>query len=293
MKNRTMTTTGSIITTVLEKLKIEYHFVDNSEVVLAVTLAEGFPPHYIIYNILGINSESDTKLCADKAYTYELLSKCIEMPKTQSYLDPNGRYREYRQFSSQEKIVQDIKKNFQLPLIVKKNTGSMGSGVHKCETWEQVASAVASIFCQDSSSYDYVCVVQTAILIRREWRVLMYKGKLQFMYEKDVSAATFKGNLSPLHWEDSTANLVSDEALQQQIQHFLDPVFEQWQLPYGGFDVVEDTTGKLWLIEVNSHPAFAVFLRDNDPEPLKQMYRIMLKDLQTNYQEKASYETNT
>ena len=207
------------------------------------------------------------------------------MPSTKSYLDPAGRYQEYKKFASREEIILDIKNNFELPVIVKKNTGSMGSGVYKCERWSEVELAVAAIFRRDSSSYDYICVVQTALSIQREWRVLMYNGKLQFMYEKDISNATFTGNLSPLHWKDSTARLVVERTLEQKAQDFLEPVFAKWQLPYGGFDVVEDTMGKYWLIEINSHPAFAVFLRDNEAEPLKEMYKRVIADLQKKYQE--------
>ena len=123
-----MTTTGSLFASVLEELRIPYDFVDADEVVLSVLFSHTLPPHYIINNILGVNTEVDTKLCADKAYTYDLLEQVVAMPSTKSYLDPAGRYQEYKKFASQEEIILDIKNNFELPVIVKKKYGLYGFG---------------------------------------------------------------------------------------------------------------------------------------------------------------------
>jgi len=275
-----MTTTGRIITEVLSNLGFIATFVDDDQVVLKINKPHSQKSHYVINNILGVNSESDTKLCADKSYTYNLLKRSVAMPFTKSYLDPSGsRYPEYLQFTSQEKVLEDIKKTFSLPIVVKKNTGSMGSGVYLCKSWDQVEKAVARIFNKESAGYDYICVVQDALKIEKEWRVIMYNGQLQFLYQKDTSNAIFTGNLSPLHWENSKAVLIADTLLNKKIQSFLDPVFTQWQLPYGGFDVVQDAKGKLWLIEINSHPAFTVFLRDNSSDSLRELYKKILTEL--------------
>lgn len=273
-----MTTTGTVLKDVLSELDIPYELVDEDRVVFALQTQAG-KPHFIINNILGINSESDVKLCADKAYTHDILSDVVRMPKTKKYLDPEGPYSAYAQFSSLEAIYDNISSEFELPCVVKKNSGSLGSHVFWCEDAEAVRTAGASIFNKQSRGYDHVLLAQEGIAIKEEWRVVVLHGRIQFMYQKDTVGATFSGNLSPLHWEDSKAVLVSDALLSSEIQAFLDPIFAVWQLPYGGFDVVRDKNGMLWLLEINSHPAFSIFLRDNDAEPLKKVYRKVLREL--------------
>lgn len=272
-----MTTSGTVLAQALQESNIRYSHVDADEVVFAIQL--GGRQHFVVNNILGLNSESDVKICSDKAYTYDLLNDVVAMPHTKKYLDPEGPYASYAEFENLDDIRADIVENFEFPLIIKRNSGSLGSQVFWCENISAVEKAARSIFNRNSHSYDHVLLAQQGVAIATEWRVLMLRGQLQFMYQKDVSQAKFNGNLSPLHWEDSKAILDTDMATQKEIQTFLDPVFSKWQLPYGGFDVVRDTVGKLWLIEVNSHPAFSIFLRDNDAAPLKEMYAKILKEL--------------
>lgn len=272
-----MTTSGTVLSEVLQELDIQYSYIDTDEVVFAIEL--GDKTHFIINNILGLNSESDVKICSDKAYTFDVLRDVVSMPHTKKYLDPDGPYARYAEFEHLDAILADTAENFVFPFIVKKNSGSLGSQVFWCEDAAAVAKAAHSIFNRNSHSYDHVLLAQQGISIATEWRVLMLYGQLEFMYQKDVSQATFSGNLSPLHWDEGRAVLDTDVTTQQEIQQFLNPIFSKWQLPYGGFDVVRDTAGKLWLIEVNSHPAFSIFLRDNEATPLKNMYKKILKEL--------------
>lgn len=256
---------------------MQYEFVDEENVLFKIALPNG-SYHYIINNILGLNSESDVKLCADKAYTYQLLSDVVKMPKTLAFLDPNGPYGASARCDIPG-IFSTISKKFEFPVVIKKNAGSLGSHVFVCKDQLEVKEAVTKIFNRQSSAYDYVVLAQEAIKIKSEWRVLMLHGKLEFMYRKDTSEAIFTGNLSPLHWEGGKAVVETDQALYEEIAAFLSPLFSKWQLPYGGFDVVRDEGGVLWLIEINSHPAFAHFLADCDSAPLKQMYTKIVKEL--------------
>ncbi len=270
-----MTSSGKILKEVLDEQGISYSFVDDHKVVFAINTPRG-GRQYVINNIWGINSASDVKLCADKAYAYDLISDVVAMPRTQAFLDPQSIYAEGVAHQTQADVVTAIRQSFILPVVIKKNSGSLGTHVFLCRSQEAVAQAVQKIFNRQSAAYDHVLIAQEAIDIAVEWRVLMLDGTLQFMYRKDTSMATFTGNLSPLHWEASRAVLETDPVVQAQTQKFLDPMFVVWQLPYGGFDVVRDQAGKLWLIEVNSHPAFAHFLHDCDSQPLKALFRKLL-----------------
>jgi len=51
----------------------------------------------------SLNSEAVSKICKDKSFTYQILSKKINMPKTLDFLDPNvnHQYSYYLEFKSE------------------------------------------------------------------------------------------------------------------------------------------------------------------------------------------------
>lgn len=278
-----MNSLGTVLVSVLTELQIPYKILDREEVVFALDLGRK-KPHYIVNTIMGVNSEFGTKICQDKWYTYQVLKNVVAMPVTYGYLDPAGRYGDIAEFGSIPEIVADIKEKFTAPLIIKANQGSFGYHVFLCTKASDIESFVKTIFDQDNSHYDHVCLAQQHIAIEQEWRVIVYKGEIQFLYEKNTSNAIFHGNLSPLHWEKASADLVTDGELRERIQQFIAPIFETIDLTYTGLDVVKDTAGKFWLIEMNSKPGFSLFIEDNpQAEPVKKLYRTILSDLKNNY----------
>lgn len=231
--------------------------------------------------IAPLNSASVARLCEDKEYFYNYFKSCIDMPKTKGYLNPfhDGAYTEYKHYLDIESIANNIELNFEYPVILKKNRGTWGINVFKCENKNEVITSLLKIYDGNSKYFDYVALSQEYIKIANEYRVLFLEGTLHCAYEKDISEAAFVGNLSRLHWEGAKAKLVSDEAFLDRIKQFCKPLFQGGELRYVGLDIAFDINEKLWLIEANSAPGFEHFVKGCGEELAVEWYKKVLLTL--------------
>ncbi len=264
---------------VCKRLNIDFRFIDNNHNVIQISTGNNL--YYFANWTTPYNKESEAYIFQDKEFTYQLLKDKIRMPRTLGFLDPDieEKRKEYLTASSCEKIVDEIQKNFGLPVIIKKNKGAGGLGVFKCNNKDECLIAVKHVFDKTSKDYDYVVLGQEYIPVVKEYRVVVFKCDIIFSYLKSVENARFAGNLSPLHWEGSKAVLVEDTTSLESFNVFLKPVFSELPIGYAGFDIAEDSTGKLWLLEINSKPAFDFYVRDNGTDKLLLLYEKMLEDL--------------
>ena len=172
------------------------------------------------------------------------------MARTKRYYDPDGKSQKK---VSYDEIFADIHTNFSLPMMIKMNKGSQGKHVYKCDTNEEVETAVRSIFTRDEN-YDFMALAQEFIEIKEEYRVLIYNNEVQFAYLKDNSEAYFTGNISPLHHEGAKAILLSDPQILEELRHFVAKICTRISLHYNGLDIIRNKEGKLMLIELNGMP---------------------------------------
>lgn len=266
-----------------KRLDIPNSFIADDENFLQVNIGDS--RYYFPGASTPFNDGSTSKICRDKEFTYKLLNGVIAMPKSMGFVDPEGPegYRGYAHVSSHEEIIETICSEFGFPVIVKRNSGSQGQHVFLCETQEAVAEAVSKIFEKDGEEpqkYDHVALAQEYITGKKEYRAVIFEKNIILLYEKDITDATFTGNLSPLHWENSKAINVTDEKTIERLQTFTAPIYPLLDLRYGGLDIIEDASGNLSLVELNSRPGFGRFAKDNGSEPLVKMYMKILKALQ-------------
>lgn len=282
----------SVIIALLKKacdqLDLKYVPVDDSGIFLKIFF-EGGGSRLFIANNLGLNSEVVEKICRDKSYSHTLLSEVVRMPKTDTYIDPDPPeiYASFKSFGSTDSIAQEIIKRHggkslvEFPLLLKPNSGSMGINVFKCESNAEVAHAVTTIFDKKSYKYDHVLLAQEYVQVQKEYRVLMYNHKIQFVYQKDNTQKTakFVGNISPLHYANAKAVLVTDLAFISRLQEFIDPIFSHLDLQYAGLDIVVDQAGQLYLLEINSKPGFSYFVKDIGEVEVIKLFKKVLSDL--------------
>jgi hypothetical protein len=225
------------------------------------------------------NSQTAAEISSDKDLTYSLLHEFICMPRSIPFLDFNvqEQYRPYLTANSVAEIMESVEKWFSYPVIVKKNFGSQGKGVFLCNNRSETTEAVSRIFDKTYPEYDYLLLVQRKIDILKEYRVVIFQGKVILCYLKDTSEGLLSDNISPLHWEGSKTIVQTDVDLLNKMQNFVSPIFERIDLQFSGLDVVEDTLGKLFLIELNASPGFNYFLADNPAYMLVNMYTKMLQ----------------
>lgn len=262
-----------------DSLGVQHESVDANGIFLRVIVQH--TPHYFIANEVPFNNQIVAKIIADKGHTHDLLSNVIRMPKTLSFLDPNCRelFKPFVVYKTHQEILEKIMNTFTLPIILKKNSGSQGVNVLRCEGESQALKAMEQIFDQSSIEYDHVMLAQEDITVRREFRVTVFQKEIVLVYEKDFSNAQFMGNLSPLHWEGARATIINDDDLKLQIREFIEPIFESLDLQYGGLDVALDKEGKWYLFEINSKPAYNYLVESNGDEVLVNLYKKMLESL--------------
>ncbi|MGK0173130.1 MAG: glutathione synthase/RimK-type ligase-like ATP-grasp enzyme, partial [Gammaproteobacteria bacterium] len=83
-------------------------------------------------------------------------------------------------------------------------------------------------------------------------------------------------NLSPLHRSGGRAILVRDSNTIEAIDETVGPNLSVYGIRYAGVDVVRDTNGVYWVIELNASPGFDQFVADCGPDALHELFERML-----------------
>jgi len=225
------------------------------------------------------NSDAVSKIAKDKEFTYRILKDVVPMPRTAGFFDPSYDSvpdRPKAAFRSVEEITRSVLDNFSLPVIIKMNSGDRGVNVFLSRSGAEVQNAIGEIFLKQSRHYDYIALAQDYVPPAREFRAVVFRGRVVLLYEKDFSRAKFVGNLSPLHWEGARAVHVADKEAIADFEKLLTPIFSALPVEFSGLDVLEGKDGRRWLLEMNSQPGFFYFVRDNGEEPVVRMYEKIL-----------------
>ncbi len=258
-----------------QNLNIPYEILHTYENLVRIKLDKYY---YFCNYSTPLIEQSVAQIIKDKEYTYSILKDKIKTPKTMGFLSPfcDEKYQKYLKLKTIPHIAHEIENNFQFHVIVKRNSGSGGLNVFLCQNLEEITTALTTIFNINHKNYDYVAVAQEYISIKREYRAIFLDKKLILLYEKDISQATFSGNLSPLHWEGGQAKYINNPKIIAEIESFCQPIFQELNLDYTGLDIVVDQHDQYWFIEANSHPNYDIFTRDNDPKLAVNVFEKML-----------------
>lgn len=271
-----------------KKLSIEYEILHHNQNLVKVIISDRHHTreHYFTNYSTPLIPQSIGEIFKDKQYFYQVFQDVVQMPRTRSFISPycDKKYIEYLEFPSISEIGAEIQRDFNLPVIVKRNRGSGGNNVFKCCDRLEVQNAIETIFNVNFKSYDYIALAQEPINIVKEYRCVCLNQEQIILYEKDISQAEFTGNLSPLHWEGAIAKQVSDRETIKAINKFIRPIFQKMPIIYVGLDIALDDLQNYSLIEANSHPNFDIFIRDNGEEAVIGLFEKILKYLQTQAQ---------
>ncbi len=259
-------------------LGIKSIFFDKNRGVLGIFSSGKNDPLYFIHSSTPFNTEDVVRIARDKDYTRLILGNSIKMPKTLSFLDPNvdEKYAEYVKEKNVKEIVKKIENRIPYPLIIKKNSGEQGQNVFLVKTSTGTRNALAKIFNKKDKLYDHIALAQEYFPNIREYRVIVFKQRIVLIYEKNISEATFSGNLSPLHFRNAKAVLIEDRKIKNRLTRFISPLWQKINLRFGGLDIAEDKEGRFCLFEINTKPSFEYFVRDNGINHLVKMYEEIL-----------------
>ena len=233
--------------------------------------------YYFIVNETPLNSSMAARIAADKAYTHELLHDVIRMPKTEVFIDPNGdeRYEDYMEEDSYREIGNRIAESFELPLIIKKNSGANGIHVFLCSDSESIQKAVKKVFNKKSRHYDHVLLAQQYVKTVKELRAIVLKGEVKLLYEK----ARTRSRTDLQKYDEIPAEIVNDHALLERVQEFIEPIYTKLDLQYGGLDIAIDEHDQLYFFEINTRPGYKYFVKHNGLEPVIELFKEVLENL--------------
>lgn len=203
------------------------------------------------------DNESKYYLLKDKDLTYNLLKKFVLIPRWKAYLDPETKI-------GRRKIVDDVLKNFSMPLCIKMNRGSRKRNVFIAKNEQEVINAVNSIFNKNSRYYDYLLLAQEFIKFVDEFRVICWKGKILLTYKK---------------WKK--AEIVTDEKIINQLQEITKTASKVLEVNFMGCDIALSKDGKYYLFECNKSPMFDAFVKYNGNEKLIEIIKEIFNEIQT------------
>lgn len=246
---------------------IGYESVDENGSVVILHLAQ--KRSVAVNTRLGMLTDAEWDLFRDKYYTYQVFGKDKLFPPTKAYIDPWAIYH-FAKFASKEPLPLIAKKiitEFRLPVMVKRNSGTQAQNVYLCTSFSEVETALHRIYSKQQIEYDHVALAQAYIKPKSEYRIIVFDNQVEFSYYKPHYRTEFGGKIAP--------KLVADN----RFQAFVDRVCQYYPIKYAGLDVVEDQSGRLWLIEVNGSPIYSSFIKANGDELVVQLFRKLMLSL--------------
>lgn len=210
-----------------------------------------------IRSMTPFNSEAIAELCRDKFAIYTMLCSKIPMPDTKAFFDPNGRYPEYAKAKSHQDILTACS-DFLYPRIIKMNSGEQGENVFIVKNSDESLLALENIFNKESQHYDYMALVQEYIEPKRELRVAVAGGEFVFAYDRE-SKEMIEGPLA------------------EKLEGMSKTILGHIDLSWGAIDFIEDGTGDVYLLEVNTRPRFDGFISFDAKNQFKKLFRLGLK----------------
>ncbi|MEL6534491.1 MAG: hypothetical protein AAFQ98_03715 [Bacteroidota bacterium] len=265
------------LTEAASKLGLPYQVHDRNGNL--ITLEVGGHQYLFERNYTSFNTETEARICLDKEHTYQLLHKVIPMPATLGFFDPHQatQYEAYKHQTSVAQMVQVAEEQFGFPQIIKRNRGALGSQVYMAQSAVEAENAFQAIFNREDKDYDYVALAQQFITTEREFRAVFFRGRLLLAYERFAGQRAFKAN----YWQlpEGRSLLVKESALLEQIQGFVKPIFKVFPISWVGVDLLVDSSGGWYLLELNSGPRFQHFIQNHGTAEIVHLYSQVLKEL--------------
>jgi glutathione synthase/RimK-type ligase-like ATP-grasp enzyme len=255
--------------TACERLGIPYFLLDENGNFLSLNV--GGRNFYFANYATPFNTDSVSRICKDKDFSYRLLKTKVAMPDTLAFLDPNSdeKYKGYRKFRTIDEITAEIMKVFGWPVIVKMNSGSRGRNVFLCRAEAEVRAALIEIYDKNSRYYDYVALAEEYLEPAAEFRAVVFRKNVMLCYQTE---SRFPAGASG-GWPDSK------KSAESEILNFVAPVFGVLDLEFGAFDIIQSYDNRLHLIEVNTMPGFDRYVERNGVAPVVEMYCRILKSI--------------
>lgn len=169
--------------------------------------------------------------------------------------------------------LEEIVASLSFPCIVKPVKWSLAKNVSICNSRDDIEKACITIFSDNKKYYPYV-LIQQYIEILHEYRVIVRNGKIILAYEKVKEEIK---NTQKIFQHNSVAKFLEENDTLLLLQNFVDTLHTDFEISYGGLDIVIDSSEKMRLIEINSKPQLGDFVKHNGDKEVVQMYKSILQ----------------
>jgi dihydrofolate synthase/folylpolyglutamate synthase len=233
-------------------------------------------PMYFMRNKHPFNDYVSGRLAEDKGYQYELFQQAgLCIPKTMVVFNPlaDRRFDRYKTHASVDAIVEDVMAQFDLPVVLKRNRGSMAQGVYLETDLEGLKKRLQDL-CEESGRMDNVLLVQ-AFVAGPEYRIVASQDHLLLAYEKQ-SDAHIGEDLNPLHQAGGVAMPVVDTALLHEMRVVVRALNGVLDLGFYAIDLIAGADG-LSILEVNPNPICHFYNLHNGRGDFVRVYDYLLQ----------------
>lgn len=240
-----------------------------------ISVKAGRQKFFFSYEKTPFNSEIAAEICKDKEFAYKILHNSVLMPKTIGFLNPDysGKYSDLIAEKNIDAITEKIESEFSYPVIIKMNRGQRCQNVFKCADSAEIKIALQKIYDKTKVGYDYIALAQEYIPTVAEYRAVFYKGNLEILYRKAGKRIFYEKK------SDAAGEIIAGEKFLNKVSDFARPIFSEIDLSYVGLDIVENSSGELFLIELNTAIGFGSFVKKNGSQKVKDFFVKIFQDL--------------
>ncbi len=143
----------------------------------------------------------------------------------------------------ESKIIKDY---FNFPLIIKSKVGSLGTGIYKVNTEQELNNIMASYNLLDNN-YQYL-IQEYIAEANVDYRVMVLGGKISYVLKREAQDNEFRSNYN-------LGSNVSIVEVNKDIQELVDKVYNKFKLNVMGLDLIKKEN-KYIVCEINSNPGF-------------------------------------
>ncbi len=139
-----------------------------------------------------------------------------------------------------------IKDYFTFPLIIKSKVGSLGTGIYKVNSEQELNNIMASYNLLDNN-YQYL-IQEYIEEAKVDYRVMVLGGKVKYVLKREAQNGEFRSNYN-------LGSKVSKVESNKEIEELVSKVYNNFKLNIMGIDLIKKEN-KYIVCEINSNPGF-------------------------------------
>lgn len=145
-----------------------------------------------------------------------------------------------------------VKNNFEYPVILKSKVGSLGRGIYKINTQEELVNITDQINLLNKA---YEFLIQEYIKEGNiTYRVLVLAGKIQYIMKNESEEGKFKSNYTL----SEKAELIN-KPYDNKIRNLINTIYKVLPMDIMGIDLIRKQNGEYIVCEINSNPGFKAY----------------------------------